>query len=99
MIIVTIIALAALVAAIIANRRLTAESERLKDEINGLGVAVKTLQSAVDNIDKETHTFNLEGMSYNPRTTTMTIDGNLVVKGSVAAGKSATKKNGLSRED
>ena len=86
MIIVTIIALAALAVAIVANARLTAESERLKDEINGLGVAVKILKDAVDAEDKETPIFNLESVSYNPRTTTMTIDGNLVVKGSVAAG-------------
>ena len=85
-IIATIIALAALAVAIVANARLTAEAERLKDEINGLGVAVKILKDAVDAEDKEIPIAGLEGVTYDPKTTTMTIDGNLVVRGSVVAG-------------
>lgn len=85
-IIATIIALAALAVAIVANARLTAESERLKDEINGLGVDVKILKDAVDAEDKEIPIAGLEGVSFDPETTTMTIEGNLVVRGGVAAG-------------
>lgn len=76
-----------------------AEAERVGWELIAAETAITNLQKQVEEQGKETVVLGLEGVRYDPERSTMKIDGNLVVKGSVAAGKSATKKNGLSRED
>ena len=54
--------------------------------MKALGVAVKILQDTVDSEDKGISVAGLEAMSYDPKTDTMAIKANLVVKGSVVAG-------------
>lgn len=63
-----------------------AEAERLGWEVKGVETTVSSLQKKVDAQPKETIVAGLEGVKYDPKTTTMTIGGNLVVKGGIATG-------------
>lgn len=79
------IAAAALAGCIYLFLRLTAtnaEAERLGWEL----IAVETTLANSEKQPKETVVAGLEGVSYDPERRTMTIDGNLSVKGWVTAG-------------
>lgn len=62
--------------------------KELEDEIRAVAGAYSSLKSEL----KEISIDGLEGVKYDHKTTTMTIDGNLVVKGGVSAGGITVKE-------
>lgn len=90
-IIALVIALAALAFAIFNAVRiysLMSEAERVNWQLKSVEAAVAALKKE----DKEIPVSGLECASYDPETTTTTIDGNVVIKGFVSAGGIIEKK-------
>lgn len=93
-IIALVIALAALAFAIFNAVRiysLMSEAERVNWQIKGVEAAVAALKKE-DKANVSIPVTGLECASYDPETTTTTIDGNLVIKGYVSAGGIMEKK-------
>ena len=89
-IIALVIALAALAFAIFNAVRihsLITEAERVNYQLKGVEASVAALKKEV----QETAT-GIEGVSYDPKTGTMTIDGDLGVNGQVVGKKGITTK-------
>lgn len=90
-VIALVIALAALAFAIFNAVRiysLITEAERINWQVKGVEAAVAALKKA----DKEIHVAGLDGVLYDPETTTLTIDGDLVVNGQIAGNGITTKE-------
>lgn len=90
-IITLVIALAALAFAVFNAVRihsLITEAERVNYQLKGVEASVATLKKEI----QEIRTTNIEGVSYDPKTSTMMIDGDLVVNGQVVGKKGITTK-------
>ena len=67
---------------------LITEAERVNWQLKGVEASVAGLKKE----DKETPVAGLEGVSYDPEATTVTIDGNLVVNGQIVGNGITTKE-------
>lgn len=81
-IIALILSLASLVYSINGISEDTKKIKKLDEQINAVTTAYCGLKTEI----KEISIDGLEGVKYDPKTTSLTVEGNLVVKGSVSAG-------------